>query len=658
MDGSGIAPRDALQACRAALFSGSAARAFDAGLAGVDAAPAREPAAPRRQPYNSLTALQFARTDFAALARTLREDGLVVFQSKIPLDNPEEWDRQEKSVAVRLHSFEPATYLAQHWYLSGDRDALAFMLRCTARWIASKANDIAGLDSWLELRSVAHTRPVEDFAWYDTSIPARTAMFAYLAAEQAHEARALRPRLLAATLADLAVLFDRDLFRAHNNHGLFQAFSLLATVRSLAAILDVGELIAPFETLAEAMIAGQFFPSGMHREHSAGYHLSILSSIHNAIASGLLERPRLTRLLAEIEAGMVFFIKPDFSIATVGDTDPQALSFTDAELATVGDPALRYLLSQGRLGEPPAPGLKHAIDAGYVLHRGVVGAGPEAAPSTSYFLQQGGFHGFTHKHCDDLSFIWHDRGREILTDAGRYGYRGTTPRRSELRRLGFFYSDPKRIFCELPRAHNTIEFDALPYDRRELPPGNEIVFAREAEGIAATEGVRRHAAGVTHRRIVLICPGRWLAVIDGLIDEAGARRRYRQFFQLAEPWAPDYPDGTEWRAGEERLFVTRFSRHRLRAFTVSGKTSPWLGWVSSGAWALRPSRTLWSRVGPIGSTVLATAFALGAPISLDLGPTLHSDDLSRLDVTIAAGRERVRVRRMTEGGFGIERRCG
>jgi len=655
MNGSAEALNEAVAACRRALYSDGAARAVRDFLAGR--APACDAAA-RRPPFNFLPNPQFARTDFAAYSRALQRDGLPVLQRKIPLDRPEAWADHEKSVAVRMHSFEPATYIAQHWYLTGDPAALDFLLTCAERWTALKARDAEQAEDLAALRACAGARPLDDFAWYDTSIPARTAVFAYVAAQDAPRARELRPQLVRAVVADLALLFERDLFRTHNNHGLFQALALLATVKSLSPLLGIDGCVQPFAELAVTMIESQFFPSGTHREHSAGYHFSILATIYNAIASGLLEGPRLDRLLAAAETAMVLFIKPDFTIATVGDTDPQAISLNDAELAPVRDPHLRYLFSRGRCGAEPPRGLRHIEDAGYVGHRGAFRpAGIAARTGRSYFLQQGGFHGLTHKHCDDLSLIWYDRDREILTDAGRYGYRGSTPPRSELRRLGFFYSDPKRIFCELPRAHNAVEFDSLPYDRREPPTGNQIRFARELAGIVATEGLRRHAAGVEHRRIVLFAPGQWLVVIDGLRDLAGRPRRYRQFFQLAAPWTP-FAGGSEWQGGDERLFVSRFSRHGWRGFHALGRTRPWLGWTSGGAWMLKPSQTLWSRVGPVPATVLLTAFAFDTPLGLAPGATLHSDDLAELDLTITSDNDELRVRRSRDGELDIRALSG
>lgn len=59
-------------------------------------------------------------------------------------------------------------------------------------------------------------------------------------------------------------------------------------------------------------------------------------------------------------------------------------------------------------------------------------------------------------------------GVDIIQEPGRYGYEGRTASDSELRKLGFYYSHPARIYVESPHAHNTLEIDATPDSRALL----------------------------------------------------------------------------------------------------------------------------------------------------------------------------------------------
>ena len=54
---------------------------------------------------------------------------------------------------------------------------------------------------------------------------------------------------------------------------------------------------------------------------------------------------------------------------------------------------------------------------------------------------------------DDLSFIWCDRGADILADSGRYGYIGKTEQGSGIAAMGIGILI--RDFYEFTRAHNT-----------------------------------------------------------------------------------------------------------------------------------------------------------------------------------------------------------
>ena len=101
-----------------------------------------------------------------------------------------------------------------------------------------------------------------------------------------------------------------------------------------------------------------------------------------------------------------------------------------------------------------ARGVQRRSGWGYSPSRGWPCSGPgwpDVADfdKASYLAQQAGFHSRTHKQADDLSFIWYDRGTEILIDAGRYGYLGRTETGSDLWNQGFLVFGPEENLCRI-----------------------------------------------------------------------------------------------------------------------------------------------------------------------------------------------------------------
>jgi hypothetical protein len=145
------------------------------------------------------------------------------------------------------------------------------------------------------------------------------------------------------------------------------------------------------------------------------------------------------------------------------------------------------------------------------------------------------FHSRTHKHADDLSFVWSDRGSDILVDAGRYGYLGKADEGSELWLDGHWYSDPNRVYCESTRAHNTLEFDGKNYPRKGVKPYGSALhrWIKGASGIVAVETECKHFGSIRRARVLVFMPGRWLLVFDWYHDNEQQPHNAKQWFHLA-----------------------------------------------------------------------------------------------------------------------------
>ena len=225
-------------------------------------------------------------------------------------------------------------------------------------------------------------------------------------------------------------------------------------------------------------------------------------------------------------------VLPNGRMANLGDTDYRRLRQKDFVLTR--SPLLEYALSAGESGQATSQRLGVFPESGLAVLRSGW-PGPESFEQASYLAQQAAFHSRTHKHADDLSFIWYDRGTEILIDAGRYGFLGRTETGSDLRNGGFWYSDPKRIYVESTHSHNTVEIDGMSFDRRKSPPYGSAIegWGETPEGLLFVETRAPQFETMHHARLLVLNPAEWLLVYDRVWDDAPGEHDYRQWFHFA-----------------------------------------------------------------------------------------------------------------------------
>ena len=198
-------------------------------------------------------------------------------------------------------------------------------------------------------------------------------------------------------------------------------------------------------------------------------------------------------------------------------------------------PEMRYVVTGGKMGTPPDRHVAAFEEGGYFVVRKPSSEHPEDFSRSSYLAQIAAFHSRTHKHADDLSFVWCDRGSDILVDSGRYGYIGKTEQGSELWKQGFWYSDPRRIYCESTRAHNTLEFDGRDYPRKGVKPYGSALrrWLEDESGLVTVETECKHFGSIRRVRLLVFMPGQWLVVFDWFNDNLGEPHSVRQWFHLA-----------------------------------------------------------------------------------------------------------------------------
>jgi Heparinase II/III-like protein len=584
---------------------------------------------------------------------------------------PIDWFAFNRSYAFHLHAFDGITDLLTGYSAYGDERCWALCLPHAKGWINEFQILRLGHESPEELDAlVLPEMPTE---WYDMAVGQRAYRIAYMIEVMCRRAdgsdadieifwKALRFHLL---------LLNREhFFRAHTNHGLYQALGHLAAARRLIALPGMRAEYDLAKRRILIVLAEHFSDDGPHKEHSPGYHYMLMGTLINARRCGLLDDGDLASRIGGVEAALPWMIKPDIRQATFGDTDPRHMVRGEKIAGLYRDEELRYYISGGTVGRLPPTGVRAYLDAGYAFARLYAPDVTPDPPNASYLAQQAGFHSRVHKHADHLSFVWYDRHRDILIDPARYAYAGKTPVGSELHAEGFWYADPKRIYCETTRAHNCVEIDGRSYQRNRVKPfGSALLAATEQDGLAVTDCEMTVFKSVRHRRHLIMAPGHFLLVLDWLYDRSGEAHDYRQWFHFDNPWDVKV-DGALVRArhaGNDKIPALDITAASLLpgpalGAVVRGQEEPLLGWQSDKPYSLIPSSCFDLHQRSAEPTIFATLFTLGPELVVDgslirfnatmkVGRAAWADHLGHHVIDIARGEnDQLKVRKTTKSG--------
>jgi hypothetical protein len=571
----------------------------------------------------------------------------------VKLDQEIPWsleDGSKRSWNFHLHCWDMLEDLLAAYSLGRDREYLQLCLRVALDWSVRYGNGATSSDD-------------TPFAWYDMAVGLRSYRLAYLL-EAAREAQMLSAEddslLWQALQAHQAYLADDANIAFHNNHGYYQVAGQLAMGRRFSAQSTLmAEAHAQGEIRLRRMLEQQFASDGVHREHSPDYHRMVYDTLSGLIGSGLVEDPGLLELSLRVERALAWFVLPNRRLVNFGDSDYRSVSRTAEQAEHKWRTAeMRWQASAGEIGKNPGAGLKRFEQGGYFVYRQPVAGFSEQA---TYLAQTAAFHSRTHKHADDLSFFWYDRGGEVLIDAGRYGYLGKTEQGSELWLDGHWYADPKRVYCESTRAHNCLEFDATNYPRKGVKPyGTALGRSLELPcGLAVMETEARHFKGNRHTRLLLLMPGKWLVVFDWFHDNLGASHDVRQWFHLAQDWQLEMQENG-FRAVSDKsgecLQIAALLPGSAQSRTYHGETEPLMqGWWSPAERQLLPNFAFcYEQVATVSGS-FATLFSFSDAVTAD---TVNSRvDASgrkiRLHWRDQHGEHRLEVKRPAKGDLGV-----
>jgi hypothetical protein len=559
------------------------------------------------------------------------------------LEPPLPWNKFERSFSCHLHAWEPLSFLLKGSCTVDDLVCCKRYFKASfdyaLDWINTFQIPVIDLEpSFLLEKEITES---ESFAWYDMAVGQRIYRLAYILDTVCRDS-GYTDEIVEVLYNSLQfhhrLLSIENFFKVHSNHGLYQALGQLAASKRFA---DIDQTSASYFILAtnrlSQLISEHFTIDNVHKEHSPGYHYMILGSLIGARQTDLITNQEISEHIKTMEKVLTWMIKPNYYIATLGDTDPRKMVvYTERLAQRFENQALQAIISKGKIGSYPRPGVCAYYSAGYAFARLFA---PHVQPefaNASYFAQTAGFHSRVHKHADHLSFIWYDKNRDILIDPGRYAYAGRTERGSDLFNQGFWYSDPKRIYCETTRAHNTVEIDGKSFPRKVKPFGSALLYAAEEDGCAVTYCEATHFRTIRHNRLLIMGPGRFLLVLDWLYDRSGTHHDYRQYFHFASEWNVLNENGmiSAHHPGEETfppldMCVTSLIGTTTLSPVVRGQEEPdLLGWLSDKANSLIPTSCFHFHQYSNEPTSFATLFVFGRTLEVDSKMTRFNRSLS------------------------------
>jgi hypothetical protein len=592
----------------ASTANGAVSAANGAGslAAGLDLPALRRAITSRRlRPYEILFDTDRWSSGTAERAERTITAGWGIGESRfVDLRPPIAWDEvlaDDRSRHFHLHAWDPLGPVLSAFDQTRDARYLRFALAVALDWIR-------------QYRSVDSTSP---FAWYDMAIGLRALRLAYLTdavARSPFGADAPLTELVRAVRLHQEALSDDGLFPAHSNHGFYFAAGQAALAARLPELPGMEEAGILAGDRLDRLIRDHFTTEGLHREHSPKYHWLVLDTIEGLRSAGFLDGDEHALSLRRMQEAIAWFVLPNGRLAMFGDTDHRLMVGLD--WPHVDADALRFVLTGGREGAPPGETLRTFPASGYVVCRSRWPDGPHDFGDASYLAQACAFHSRTHKHADDLTFVWYDRGQEILVDAGAYGYAGKTEPGSDLWKDGFWYADPRRIYVESTRAHNTVQIDGRNIPRRQVDPyGSALVRAGESGGVYFTESAVRHWDSIHHRRVLLFRPSRWLLVLDWLLDDESEPHDFVQRFHFAPELEAEANGANglilELPGVEVPLHMVSLAAAALVP-PVKGQEEPaLLGWVSRQDRELIPCWTSGFRASDRPAHTFATLLAFG-----------------------------------------------
>lgn len=330
-----------------------------------------------------------------------------------------------------------------------------------------------------------------------------------------------------------------------NNHGIFQMRALMNLMMLHPDTGNINDIKKYVIQKLNWLWLRQYGDQNMHLENSTGYHQYIVEEFDQILGSPEFEGMKFVfnkLKVNEVKENSKFLFHPNGVATLFGDSN-----YVEQEHEIVtGD----HLFNE----------------AGYAVL-----AGNNESRNNSYLAVRTGFPSNAHRHADDFSFEWSEKGQIIFQDSGRYSYD---------------YDDPFRMFVSSTKAHNTVTVNSSnfpwwgTYKKSDFYSGAISSYHGSVKLTKLTLSKEFSTLNTSFSRTFEIERGNYLRVLDVLRSDN--ENTYEQWFHLAEDF--DYL-GT----AENGRLIFKSNKIRVEVITpkntetviVKGQSDPYLqGWVS------------------------------------------------------------------------------
>lgn len=574
-------------------------------------------------PYENLTNQNNAEEAITEAYDILENGWLLRNYPSINIRKPIPWSlnsQAERSWNFHIHSWDMIDILLYAYDKAPEGRIFNPALNIALDWIDQYVD--------IEANAPVNYENSTDFAWYDMAVGLRAYRLSYIYDIYTQDLKKddlISKKLWSGILAHQAYLNLDSNIIFHNNHGYYQAAGQIAMGRRfketspiMAFALEQG--ISRFKI----MLKQQFTKDGVHREHSPDYHRMVYDTLIGALKADLIKDDEILSFTYKIEEALSWFILPNQYIANFGDSDWRLMRIkSSAAERKWQTPMMKFVTTNGEVGKLGSNELKEFKEAGYFIVRNSNSVKDLSYDQYSYLAQTAAFHSRTHKHADDLSFIWYDRGHNIMIDAGRYGYIGKAEMGSELWLQGYWYTHPNRLYCESTRAHNTLEFDDKDYMRKGVKPyGSATKRSKQyPNGLTVLETECKHNKSIRHARMLVYMPNQWLIVFDWFKDNLDGLHDVKQWFHF-DPKIQLTKIGNGYHAGldnKTELHIAGLLDSAKGSDVMRGVKEPRLqGWSSPAEREFIPSDSINYSLSQVKTSSFATLFSFNGKLSVDI----------------------------------------
>lgn len=504
-----------------------------------------------------------------------------------------DWDalsRENRSWGFKLHAWDFMDAVLSEYVEAHDDELLEWVVNVVAGWCEYASKPL----------------PPDSMAWYDMSMSLRMPRLArfMIVLSKSHLASETS-RFIGVAIEHIERSMEEGAFNPNNNHGIYCALAQCDFAKWLPMIPGAAGAKTQGQERLGLMLERQFAADGGHLEHSPDYHRMLLASCEKAIQDGLIDDERIEGRIARAAYVMGWMVQPDGYLVQFGDSPQKKIARGSLDEHT------RYIATDGAAGSPDDAQMLVLPESGYAFVRSPQPSAPGDRQASSYLAFMAAFHSRAHKHADDMTFTWFDRGRELLVDSGRFGYVNLLPADSPDRLKGFYYSAPQRQYVESTMAHNTVAVDGRDIERRTREPYGSSLGDCTNDGNEFVLRGRVDHVGYVHERELKFVPGEKLTVIDRLIS-TGKVEEAVAWFNMDGELALSVDNGrvrVSLPGSDEKLWVA--SSGEL-VEPVLGQQSPMRGWRSKMDRQVEPVWNFGFRVAVGADTQIVTVFEFDA----------------------------------------------